>query len=104
MENSPIVNKNLFGPVSRPIERSMKLPVIFTMIILYQGLFSGAAMSVPVRLQAALKNRVVRLLSLIMVAVSATGDIEYAVAATLAFLGIVYLIKTKEEREKSGFV
>ena len=61
-------------------------------------------MSVPVRLQTALKNRVVRLLSLIMVAVSATGDIEYAVAATFAFLGVVYLIKTKEEREKSGFV
>ena len=39
-----------------------------------------------------------------MVALSATGDIEYAVIATLFFLTIVYVLKTKEEREKTGFI
>jgi len=104
MKNSVLVNKNLFGPVSGPIERTLKLPVIFSIVILYQGLFGGSSMQTPVRLRNAFKSRTVRFLSLLMVAISATGDVEYAVVATLAFLTLVYLIKTEEERAQTGFV
>jgi hypothetical protein len=74
------------------------------MIIIYQGLFSGKSVQMPERIEKAFSYPAFRLLSLIMVALSATGDIEYAVIATLFFLTIVYVLKTKEEREKTGFI
>jgi len=35
---------------------------------------------------------------------SATQDIEYAIISTFLFLTIMYVIKTPEERKKSGFI
>lgn len=104
MRESPIVNKNLISPVSGPIEKTMKLPVVLTMIILYQGFFSESAVSIPSRLQAVLDKPIIRFISILSVAISATGDVEYAIAATLLFLTFLYVIKTKEEREETGFV
>ena len=104
MRESPIVNKNLISPVSGPIERTMKLPVVLTMVILYQGFFSESAVSIPSRLQAVLDKPIIRFISILSVAISATGDVEYAIAATLLFLTFLYVIKTKEEREETGFV
>ena len=104
MRESPIVNKNLISPVSGPIEKTMKLPVVLTMIILYQGFFSESAVSIPSRLQAVLDKPIIRFISILSVAISATGDVEYAIAATLFFLTFLYVIKTKEEREETGFV
>jgi hypothetical protein len=39
---------NFLGPLSRPTEAVIKAqPVLFTLIILYQGLFSGNAIKIP---------------------------------------------------------
>ena len=39
---------NLFSPVTKPAEMLVKSqPVLFSLIILYQGLFSGNAIRIP---------------------------------------------------------
>jgi len=39
-----------------------------------------------------------------LIALSATSDIEYALASVIIFLTIIYVMKTPEEREKTGFI
>jgi hypothetical protein len=39
-----------------------------------------------------------------MIAFSATQDIEYALIATTIFLTIMYALKTPEERKKTGLI
>lgn len=91
--------------VSRPIEPFLKLPVVFAMLGIYQGMFSGNALAVPERLGKAFSNRIFRLLSLFLIALQSTGgDIENALLAVIFFQLILYLVKTKEERKKSGFL
>ena len=38
------------------------------------------------------------------IAFSATQDIEYALIATVLFIGVMYAIKTPEEREETGLI
>ena len=93
------------GPVSNPAEALIKAqPIVFTLIILYQGLFSGNAIEIPERLKSAFDNKTFRFVSLMMIAFSATQDIEYALIATTIFLTIMYTLKTPEERKKTGLV
>lgn len=91
--------------VSRPLEPFLKLPVVFAMLGIYQGMFSGNALAVPERLAKAFSNRLFRVLSLFLIALQSTsGDIENALLAVIFFQLILYLVKTKEERKKSGFL
>ena len=39
-----------------------------------------------------------------LIAFSATKDIEYALISTVIFLGVMYAIKTPEERETQGII
>ena len=48
---------NTFKPVTGPIEKLIETqPVIFTLIILYQGLFSGNAVKIPGNLRLLFDN------------------------------------------------
>jgi hypothetical protein len=96
---------SLFSPVTGPAEVFIRTqPIIFSLIILYQGLFSGNAFKVPDRLMTLFENKAFRFTSLMLIAFSATKDIEYALFSTLIFLSIMYMFKTPEEREKTGFI
>jgi|SRR6056300_971592 hypothetical protein len=96
---------NTFKPVTGPIEKLIEAqPVIFTLIILYQGLFSGNAVKIPGNLQVLFDSKTFRFMSLLLIAFSATKDIEYALLSSLLFLGVLYLLKTPEEREETGFI
>jgi len=95
---------NALSPVSKPLEKVLKMPVIFSLIILYQGLFSGNAISIPSRLKSMFDNQSFRFFSLMLIALSATSDIEYALASVIIFLTIIYAMKTPEERKKTGFI
>ena len=95
---------NALSPVSRPIERALNVPILFSLIILYQGLFSGNAITIPERLKSMFQTRPVRFISLMLIALSATKDIEYALASVLIFLAVIYALKTPEERKKTGFI
>ncbi len=97
--------KNFLSPVTAPTEALIKAqPILFTLIILYQGLFSGNAIVVPKKLKTMFDSRVFRYVSLVAIAFSATQDIEYAIISTFLFLAIMYGIKTPEERKKTGFI
>ena len=96
---------NLFSPVTKPAEMLVKSqPVLFSLIILYQGLFSGNAIRIPQRLRSLFDNKIFRLLSLMLIAFSATKDIEYALISTIVFLVVMYAVKTPEERKTQGFI
>ena len=96
---------NIFKPVTGPLEKLIKnQPVMFSLIILYQGLFSGNAIVIPERLKILFDNKVFRFFSLMLIAFSATQDIEYALLSTLIFLSMIYALKTPEERKKTGVI
>jgi len=96
---------NLFSPVTGPAEVFIRTqPIIFSLVIMYQGLFSGNAFKVPDRLMTLFENKAFRFTSLMLIAFSATRDFEYAIFSTLIFLSIIYAFKTPEEREKTGFI
>ena len=96
---------NVFKPVTGPVEMLVKTqPIVFSLIILYQGLFSGNAIQIPERLRAFFDNKAFRLGSLMLIAFSATQDIEYALFSTIIFLGFLYALKTPEERKKTGLI
>lgn len=97
--------KNLFSPVTKPAEVFIKTqPLILSLIILYQGLFAPNAIEIPEKLGKLFDNKAFRLASLMAIAFSATGDIEYALLSTVIFLVIMYLLKTSEERQRTGFI
>lgn len=97
--------KNAFKPLTGPLEIFIKKqPVIFSLIVVYQGLFSGNAIEIPKKLKVLFDNKLFRFMSLLLIAFTATNDIEYALLSTSIFIGIMYLIKTPEEREKYGFI
>ena len=96
---------SFLGPLSNPAESLIKAqPIVFTLIILYQGLFSGNAIEIPKKLKSAFDNKAFRFFSLMMIAVSATQDIEYALISTTIFLTIMYALKTPEERKRTGLI
>ena len=96
---------NLFSPVTRPAEMFINSqPIFFSLIILYQGLFSGNAIEIPKRLKMLFNNKTFRFVSLMLIAFSATKDIEYALLSTVIFLAVIYAFKTPEERRKTGLI
>lgn len=96
---------NLFKPVTGPAELFVNSqPLFFSLIILYQGLFSGNAVVIPDRLKKLFDNKIFRFVSLMLIAFSATKDFEYALLSTMIFIAILYALKTPEERKKSGLV
>jgi hypothetical protein len=100
--------KNLssfLGPLSNQTEKTIRShPILFTLIILYQGLFSGNAIKIPKNLRILFNSKIFRFVSLMAIAFSATQDIEYALISTMVFLTIMYAIKTPEERKTQGFI
>lgn len=96
---------NILGPVSGPVELFVNSqPLLFSLIILYQGLFSGNAVLIPERLNKLFDNGIFRFVSLMLIAFSATKDVEYAFISTILFVAVLYALKTPEERKKSGLV
>jgi hypothetical protein len=96
---------NLFSPITRPAELFVNSqPVFFSLIILYQGLFAGNAIEIPKRLKVLFGNKVFRFVSLMLIAFSATKDIEYALFSTVIFVAVMYGLKTPAERKKTGLI
>src|SRR5210317_173393 len=94
---------SFLGPLSSPTEAVIKAqPILFTLIILYQGLFSGNAIKIPKNLKTAFNSKIFRFFSLMLIAFSATQDIEYALISTVIFISVMYALKTPEERKETG--
>ena len=95
---------NFLKPLSDPIEKVLKVPIIFTLFVMYQGLFSHNAIEVPERLEKLFQYDSFRFFSLIIIALAITRDVEYALLSTLLFIVSLYALKTPEERKKTGFI
>ena len=96
---------NLFGSVTNPIEKFLQPPsLIFSLIVLCQGLFSGNAVVIPQRLKILLGNKFFRLFSLFLITLTSSRDVEYAILSTVIFVSFIYALKTPEEREKTGLI
>jgi hypothetical protein len=101
----PKVLNSFLGPLSTPTEAVIKAqPVLFTLIVLYQGLFSGNAIKIPKNLKTAFNSKTFRFFSIMLIALSATQDIEYALISTVIFISVMYALKTPEERKESGLI
>jgi len=93
------------GPLSNQTEKTIKSqPILFALIIMYQGLFSANAIGIPKNLTVLFDNKIIKFVSLMFIAFSATLDIEYALISTIIFLSFMYAIKTPEERKTQGFI
>jgi hypothetical protein len=96
---------DFLGPLSNRTEKIIiSQPIIFTLLILYQGVFSGNAIKIPKKLQTLFENKLFKFVSVFTIAFTASQDIEYALISSLIFLTTLYLIKTPEERSESGFI
>jgi|TARA_R110000772_G_scaffold10510_4_gene33493 hypothetical protein len=96
---------NLFGSVTNPIEKFLQPPsLVFSLIVLYQGLFSGNAVVIPQRLKVLFGNKFFRLFSLFLITLTSSRDVEYALLSTVIFVTFIYALKTPEEREKTGLI
>lgn len=96
---------NFLSPLSRPTEAVIQAqPILFTLIVLYQGLFSGNAIKIPKNLKTLFNSKTFRFVSIMLIALSATKDIEYALISTVIFVSVMYAIKTPEERRETGLI
>ena len=96
---------SFLGPFSKKTESVIKAqPVLFSLIILYQGLFAHNAFKLPENISKIFKSKLIRFLSIFLISFTATQDVEYALISTIIFLMIMYIIKTPEERKTQGFI
>ena len=96
---------NLFGSLTNPIEKFLQPPsLVFSLIVIYQGLFSGNAVMIPQRLRVLFDNKFFRLFSLFLITLTSSRDVEYAILSTVIFVSFIYALKTPEEREKTGLI
>ena len=83
------------------VDKFMGFPVIFTLIVVFQGCFGGLGMvQTPQRLENLISNPIARFIFLIAIAYTATSDVETAAFSTVLFLVFMHLLRTEEEKKK----
>ena len=91
----------LFTNTEKMIKR---YSILFTLIVMYQGLFGGMSMShKPKVLEDMKSNTVFKYITLLCIAFSATKDIEISLLSVIAFVLVLNLLRTPEERKKFKF-
>ena len=79
-----------------------KYSTAFTLLVMYQGLFGGIAISnKPKILEELAKNKIFKIFTLLCIAFTATRDVEISIIATILFLVLLHLMRTDEERKKA---
>ncbi len=95
---------DFLNPVSGKIEKVLRMPLVFSLVVMYQGIFSHNAIYVPDRVMVMFDHGWFRLFSLFIIALVVTSDVETALISSLIFMGSLYALKTPEEREKTGLI
>lgn len=82
-------------------EKILRIPVIFTVIYIFGGLFAGLHFDYPKKLRYLFENyAIIRFLGLFALAYTATGEIEFSIAAIIIFVIIMNLFRSEEEKVK----
>ena len=95
---------NFLKPVSSSIENTLKIPIIFTLLVMYQVTLSRDIVYIPNRVVVLFIEQWFRVLSIFILALSVTSDIEIALLSMIIFIATLYVLKTPEERKKTGFI
>ncbi len=91
-----IIHKHV---IPRWVDERLKIPLIFSMIVICQGLFGGLGLKqVPNRIIKLSNNPIARFIFITAIAYTATSDIEQAIFSVVLFFIIMYLIRTPAER------
>ena len=87
------------------IENYMRLPTLMSLIVIFQGTMGGLGMPfIPARISQFVEHPLGRLLFVSAISFTTTQDIETSIATTLIFFALMYVLRTKEEREALGFI
>jgi len=93
---------NIFPPI---FDKYMGTPVLFSLIVLFQGCFGGMGLiKVPDKIVELAKQPLARIIYLLLISYTATSDLEVALFAVCLFLGLMYLAKSDEERKNTPFI
>ena len=85
------------------IDNFLSTAVILSILTIFQGCFGVmGVIQIPKKLTEFLNNPVMRFISIVAISYTATQDIETALITSVAFLGILHLLRSDEEREKVG--
>ena len=95
---------DFLNPMSGKIEKILRMPLVFSLVVMYQGIFSHNAVYVPDRVMMMFDHAWFRALSLFIIALVVTSDVETALISAVIFVGTLHALKTPEEREKTGLV
>ena len=92
------------SPLITSAEKMIKrYSVVFTLVVMYQGLFGGLTIGkMPERINVLKDNVTFKLFTLFCVAFTATKDIEISVISLALFIGFVNALRTPEERVHAG--
>lgn len=81
------------------LESYVRVPIIFTILVL----FSEQIISTPKSVSKLFDYRWFKFITLVALAMTAVPDLEVAVISVLIFMVGSYALKTKKEREETGF-
>lgn len=76
-----------------------KYGVIFSIIVIMQGLLGGMHFDPPRRLRAFTDNAIVKFVLMFSIALTASRDIETALMSTLIFIFFIYLVRDPDEQK-----
>ena len=87
------------------LESGMGSGLIFTAIVLAQAILGAKGLTnTPAVINRAFKNPSVRFVSLFLIALVSTKNVESSVFITLAFVTLMQLLRTPEERKKTPYL
>jgi len=108
----PMVVASIYGTVKVSnmnfyprVDEILNQTTVYGIIIMMHAMFGINPISeVPERIKMITSNAWFKLMSLLVLSFSATRDFEDAVLVLAAFLGLVQLLRTKEERKKYPYI
>ncbi len=76
-------------------------PLIFTLIVIFQGCFGGmGVVQTPEKLTKLVNSPIARAIFVTAIAYTATSDVETAIIATFIFFVFLHLLRTEDEKKK----
>jgi ABC-type glucose/galactose transport system permease subunit len=108
----PMVVATIYGAVKVShtnfypgIDALLNQNTLYGIMIMMHAMFGISPVSeLPERTKALTSSVWFKLLSLLIISFSATRDFEDAVLVLITFLGIIQLLRTKEERKKYPYI
>ena len=73
--------------------------IVFSLIVISQGLMGGLQFNPPRRIKKATEHPVMKFILLFAVALTASRDVETAFISTIIFIIFIYIVRHPDERK-----